>query len=162
MISMLQLGWIAGLLEGEGYFGHRRNGDLVIQVVMTDGDVIGRLHTILGFGALGQQRLPSGKTAFRWTATNQASTAGLMMTLLSLMGARRADKIRESLRRWKAKPLRKSLWTHCKNGHELAGDNLWTIHEGKYEKRRCRECSRLRQSKYKAKLRSEDGQRSSP
>jgi hypothetical protein len=162
MLSMMQLGWIAGLLEGEGCFQHRRNGDLLIQIVMTDGDVIGRLQSILGFGSLGQSRLPSGKTAYRWSSTHQASTAGLMMTLLPLMGSRRDDKIRECLELWKAKPLPRQMWTHCKNGHALIGDNLWITHEGKYEKRRCRECSRLRQSKYKAKLRSEDGQRSSP
>ena len=76
MISMLELGWIAGLLEGEGCFQHRRNGDLLIQVV----------------------------NGFRWTSTHQANTAGLMMTLLPLMGARRGDKIRECLGRWRGKP----------------------------------------------------------
>lgn len=155
MISMLELGWIAGLLEGEGCFQHRRNGDLLIQVVMTDGDIIGRLKTLLGFGTLRQSRLPSGKIGFRWTSTHQANTAGLMMTLLPLMGARRGDKIRECLNRWKPKPLRKAMWTHCKNGHELSGDNLWIIHEGKYDKRRCRECTRLRQIKYKQSKRLE-------
>jgi hypothetical protein len=155
MIATEWLYWIAGLLEGEGCFQHRRNGDLLVQVVMTDGDIIGRLQTLLGFGTLRQSRLPSGKTGFRWTSTHQANTAGLLMTVLPLMGARRADKIRECLKAWGAKPLRKAMWTHCKNGHELSGDNLWLIHEGKYEKRRCRECARLRQIKYKQSKRPE-------
>lgn len=35
--------------------------------------------------------------------------------------------------------------THCKKGHELAGDNLYTTSEGK---RRCRICSRERSKKW--------------
>lgn len=163
MISMLELGWVAGLFEGEGYFGHRRNGDLIIQVVMTDGDVIERLHSIFGFGTLGQRRLPSGKVAFRWSSTHQANTAGLMMTLLGTqqMGERRTAKIVESLEAWKGKRPWK-LGPTCSHGHLLSGDNLIIAHEGKYEKRRCKECIKLRMRKHRAKLRSESGNRSSP
>jgi hypothetical protein len=151
MISMKWLYWAAGVIEGEGCFTHHRNGDLVISVVMTDNDVIKRLRGTFGFGSMTQRSLPSGKIAFSWRSTNQAQTGGLMMTLLPLMSARRQVKIIECLDAWRSKPLRKALWSHCKNGHELAGDNLWITHEGKYEKRRCRECNRLRQAKYKAK-----------
>jgi len=43
MISIAQLHWIAGLLEGEGYFGcHRKTRQIHIQLLMTDGDVVGR------------------------------------------------------------------------------------------------------------------------
>lgn len=45
-----------------------------------------------------------------------------------------------------------SLKTHCKNGHELAGDNLRIV--GKDQRRQCRECdnarSRERQRRYRA------------
>jgi hypothetical protein len=150
MVKTWELGWAAGLLEGEGSFTHHRNGDLVVSATMTDGDVIDHLQSIFG-GTQRQFRLPSGKTAFSWRITNQAQAAGVMMTLYPLMGTRRQVKIVECLDAWKAKPLRKAMWTHCKNGHELIGDNLWITHEGKYEKRRCRECSRLRQIKYRDK-----------
>lgn len=151
MLSMWEWGWVAGLLEGEGYFGHRRNGDLIIQIVMTDGDVIKRLHKVLGLGPTFKQRqLPSGKTAFVWNLTKQADCAGLMMTLLPMMGERRQAKIIECLERWKAKRPWK-LGPKCSHGHELSGDNLIIAHEGKYEKRRCRECIKLRMRKHRAK-----------
>jgi hypothetical protein len=47
----------------------------------------------------------------------------------------------------------KRLWTTCKHGHELSGDNLRITHEGKYIKRRCLECSRLRTQKSRDKRR---------
>src|SRR4051812_38535998 len=152
MISMLGVGWIAGVFEGEGYFCHRRNGDLVIQISMTDGEGIKRLHIVLGLGAFAKNRLlPSGKTAFGWSLTNQAQAAGLMMTLLPLMGERRRAKIVECLEAWKAKRLWK-LGPRCSHGHELSGANLLVVREGKYEKRRCRECGKLRTRKRRAKL----------
>ena len=43
----------------------------------------------------------------------------------------------------------KRLWSTCKYGHELSGSNLRITIEGKYTKRRCLECSRLRTRKYK-------------
>lgn len=49
----------------------------------------------------------------------------------------------------------KRLWSTCKHGHELSGSNLRITYEGKYEKRRCIECSRLRSQKYKSTKRQE-------
>jgi len=139
-------------MEGEGYFGIRREVDLVAQLCMTDKDVVDKFHSIFGFGSRKERILPSGKTAYIWSSTNQSQTAGLMMTLFSLMGKRRAEKIMQCLAAWKSKPLPKSMWTHCKSGHALIGDNLRVIKEGKYEKRRCVECGRLRQQKYRSRL----------
>jgi hypothetical protein len=145
------LGWIAGLLEGEGYFGHRRDGEPIIEIAMTDKDVIDRFGTMLDLGRLPQQRLlPSGKTAYHWKLMKQAQVSGLMMTLLPLMGARRRAKIMECLDAWKGKS-RWKLGPRCSHGHELSGDNLIIAHEGKYEKRRCKECIKLRMRKHRAK-----------
>lgn len=153
MIDIKDIYWIAGLLEGEGFFGLRRGKDLVIQLVMTDKDVVERCRAILGFGAARERSLPSGKIAYRLLIANQGQAAGLMMTLLPLMGERRAAKIRHCIELWKTKPLRKSMWTHCKNGHELTPENTRIVVEGKYEKRRCKKCVVIRQRKYEAALR---------
>jgi len=150
MISTEDLHWMAGLLEGEGYFGHRRHGDIIIQVSMTDGDVIERLKTITGFGTLRQRQLPSGKDLYLWTSTHQANTGALMTMLLPLMGKRRQAKIAECLERWKEKRPWK-LGATCQKGHPLSGDNLIIAYEGKYKKRRCKECIKLRMRKHRAK-----------
>jgi hypothetical protein len=149
MLAVRDIAWIAGLFEGEGWFGHRRNGDLVAQITMTDGDVIDRVHQVLGFGTRKERLLPSGKTAHIWSVTNQRQAAGLMMTLLALMGERRRGKILECLEAWKAKRPWK-LGPLCSHGHPLSGDNLRIVVEGKYEKRRCIECAKLRQRKHRS------------
>lgn len=48
----------------------------------------------------------------------------------------------------------KKLFSTCKHGHPLSGDNLVVTYEGKYEKRRCKECARLRTQKYRAAKRN--------
>lgn len=142
--------WAAGIMEGEGYFGSRSNG-ITVTVSMTDKDVIDKFHSIFGFGSRKSRDLPSGKTAYTWSVTNQAQASGLMMTLFSLMGERRQAQIKECLGAWLDRGPKRKFWTHCSHGHQLEGDNLRIIQEGKYAKRRCVECSRLRTAKYRAK-----------
>jgi len=45
----------------------------------------------------------------------------------------------------------KRLWSTCKHGHDLSGKNLTITYEGKYQKRRCVECGRMRTRKYRNK-----------
>lgn len=149
-LAVRDIAWFAGIMEGEGYFGLRKNGGLTLEVTMTDKDVIDRVASMFSFGTRAERSLPSGKTAYWWGVTKQSAVAGLMMTLLPLMGKRRQAKIIECLTRWKETPLPKKRWTHCKSGHALTGENLKVIYEGKYAKRRCIECGRLRQQKYRS------------
>ena len=151
MLSTKDIYWLAGLLEGEGYFGLRRQCDLVIELTMTDRDVVERFHRILDFGARDERMLPSSKIAYGWSLTNQRHAAGLMMMLYPLMGERRQAKIRECLAAWREKPLPKAMWTHCKHGHPLSGGNLYRHREGNYQKRRCRQCGVDRQTRYRSK-----------
>ena len=58
-LSELELGWFAGLIEGEGCFiikkGKKKNGLSCIpavRVVSTDGDVIDRLHKLVPAGSV--------------------------------------------------------------------------------------------------------------
>lgn len=153
MDNKYDLYWLAGFLEGEGYFGLRRGGkDLVIQVGGVDRDVIEKAQRIMGCRTIKPRQLKSGKTFFHLTLCAQAEAAQLMEALLPLMGERRADVIRSALKARSTVPPAKKHWTHCKNGHPLAGPNLRIVTDGKYQKRRCRECGRLRQRKHRAGL----------
>src|SRR4029077_16761725 len=101
MIPIKEIYWAAGIIEGEGCFALRRGCDLVIEVCMTDADIIKKLFRIFGIGTIRYERkLPSGKTAYSWRVSNQGHCAGLMMTLLPIMGKRRADKITDCLAAW--------------------------------------------------------------
>ena len=153
MIDVKDIYWAAGIMEGEGWFGCSKDAGiekgLTAALTMTDKDVVDKFASIFNFGTRKARVLPSGKTAYKWSVTNQAKAAGFMMTLFPLMGIRRQEKITQCLSTWMARPLPKKQWTHCKSGHELTGDNLKITTEGKYQKRRCIECSRLRTQKYR-------------
>lgn len=154
MITTANLYWAAGIMEGEGWFGCSKDKGaekgLVAALTMTDVDVIDRFASIFTFGTRSERLLPSGKIAYKWSATHQSKTAGFMMTLFPLMGSRRQVKILQVLESWKARALPKKVWSHCKNGHELSGGNLKIVQEGVYTKRRCIECGKLRQQKHRA------------
>ena len=112
-ITAHQIHWIAGLIEGEGTFNKttthrgRNRASIRIAVSMTDRDVIYRLANLLGFGSICTIK-PTirrgygshGQLQHRWECSG-TSAAGLMMTVLSLMGKRRAQRITELLTYWK-------------------------------------------------------------
>lgn len=151
MMQAKDVFWLAGIMEGEGCFHVRKSGGISAQLVMTDKDVVERFASVCGVGTFSKPRvLKSGKTAYRWSVTNQADAAGLMMTLLPVMGSRRAQKIRECLAHWRGTPLRASLREFCKSGHPLSGDNMNIVKNGDYLKRNCKQCARDRQQKYRA------------
>jgi hypothetical protein len=145
--------WVAGLLEGEGYFGLRRNGSsAVIQISMTDGDVIARAKEVIGGGSIRVRQLKSGKPCHILTISAQGLVINTMTRLLPMLGHRRRARVEYCLMERAKHPLPKGDWTHCKRGHPLSGKNLTIIQEGKYQKRRCRECGKLRQRKHRGTL----------
>lgn len=157
MIDVKDIYWAAGIMEGEGWFGHSKNNGIkkgiCASLEMTDKDTIDKFSSIFDFGTRSVRLLPSGKTSYKWSVTNQRKAVGFMMTLYSLMSIRRKEKITEIIDSWKLRPLPKKQWTHCKHGHKLSGDNLRITYEGKYMKRICLACSKIRTQKYRDKLR---------
>lgn len=97
-----QLGWIAGLLEGEGYFGTKK-GYPCITLNMTDEDIVRRAQTVLGGNVSGPYNYRSHeKPIWQLNITKQAQAAGWMMTLYPMMGLRRQARIREILLKWRS------------------------------------------------------------
>jgi hypothetical protein len=98
------LAWVAGLLEGEGYFGLSHNASAHryprIQCNMTDLDVIRTLQAVTDvgkiYGPYKSPRNPHHKATYRWTVDGQ-DARHLMKTLLPLMGSRRQEQIRTAL-----------------------------------------------------------------
>ena len=88
--------WLAGLLEGEGYFGIKgKNPRLSIEC--TDRDVAGRAAMLMG-GKL-RARLPRNeRSAATYICEVTGDKAvGTMQALLPHMGARRSSRIMEIL-----------------------------------------------------------------
>ncbi len=102
-IDAVDLGWLAGLLEGEGSFMMSRNhsGGKVylypkIVVGMTDEDVIQRAANLFETKVYKLPLQSNRKPAWRAAITG-ARAAELMQMLLPHMGIRRGAKIQEIL-----------------------------------------------------------------
>ena len=91
------VGWVAGLIEGEGNIGvygnggRSRRGSARVAVSMTDFDVVHRLHEVTGLGGLHVKRpyseghLPQ----LRWTVTKKADVLQVLYTVWPLLGERK-------------------------------------------------------------------------
>lgn len=97
----LELGWLAGLLEGEGSFschygqGHHNH---VISLNMTDQDVVGRLLTITGMGTVRPRKVPSDcKPAWIWRVYRADHVEQLLLAVRPHMGQRRGARIDDIL-----------------------------------------------------------------
>jgi|SRR6516225_8143233 hypothetical protein len=101
-----ELGWLAGLLEGEGSFfmsnGSNKSGTYKypqISVEMTDLDVIQRVARIFGVSTYtyDNKKRPNEKIIHKAIVSGSKATE-LMEQLLPWMGERRSQKIRELLK----------------------------------------------------------------
>ena len=103
MITVADIRWLAGYLEGEGCFTF--TGDKYryprIVVESTDEDVIQRVSQLWGMKPHSVQH-GSHKTGYS-VATTCTKAVSWMMTLYPLMGQRRQARIREILMNWRNK-----------------------------------------------------------
>ncbi len=93
--------WLAGLLEGEGYFapGPPSIPDHpVIQLCMTDRDIIERVANLWGTNYIGEANRGEGwNTAYRIFKRGYPAVE-LMLELYPLMGERRKQQIEKAVR----------------------------------------------------------------
>jgi DNA-binding Lrp family transcriptional regulator len=109
-----ELGWVAGILEGEGCFfvTTRRTakyGPYVYARVtgMTDRDVLERLRKVTGVGVLERVRArkdPRHKPIWQWIVSRNQEAIELMVAVYPHMGTRRQAKIREVLAQVEKRP----------------------------------------------------------
>lgn len=101
-----ELYWIAGLIEGEGYFGIRKRKGVEgtsygfsITVAMTDEDVINKLHRLVPLGSVCKENriTKGGKNVWRWHLSNSSAVRDFLITIFPLMSSRRQDRIRKIL-----------------------------------------------------------------
>jgi len=95
--SDLDIGYIAGLLEGEGCFSLRLQGSPRVVIGMTDEDTILKIPALLGIGYVsgpyckGQGR----KDVWEWHVGGYKAVARLLLAVYPLMSKRRQQKIYE-------------------------------------------------------------------
>ena len=101
-MRMIDIHWLAGLLEGEGSF--TCGSSLTIRVGMTDEDIVRRASEILdgSFSTTGRLTV-TGKTVYQ-CYLHGSGAYSWMITLYLLMGKRRKEQIKTAVRQWFAKP----------------------------------------------------------
>mgnify|MGYP001565855916 CR=1 FL=1 len=101
-LSDINAAWLAGLLEGEGCFGLASAGPYpVIQLRMTDRDIVARAVEIVGAGTINvQERSNPRHRAIYYVAWTGATARAVMRALLPWMGRRRRARIGEILGAW--------------------------------------------------------------
>lgn len=144
--------WLAGLLEGEGYFattdpGNGRRPQLKVVLNMCDGDVVRRAAEIVGSNAkvaLRERPQPGWSPVYsvQWTGRDAER---IMFMVLPFMGTRRSAAIVAALAEDCGHRHRRK--THCVRGHELAGANVRPRADGG---RACRTCQRERSRRRRA------------
>lgn len=134
--------WIAGFLDGEGYFG-MANGSPTIQVGVTDRDLLEkfRIYANLNNNVYKYDYKREKVSAHYRVILHGSIAIQWMMTLYSLMCERRKEKIRGVLDTWKSQNVKNGSKTHCKNGHLLYGSNLILEANMTGIGRRCKACT---------------------
>ena len=116
-VTVRELAWAAGLIEGEGNFGVRRRGNsisLVVQVSMTDYDVLLKLQEILGGQVTGPYIHREGNIKPNWHISRACRAAAVGMTLYTFFGERRQQQVRTMLDAWHEQRGHPSKRGYCK------------------------------------------------
>lgn len=120
----LKLGWLVGILEGEGSFSVVRTtgrlGRLSVTVEMIDEDTIQRLRAVTGVGTLnsrqrGDEKSRGRQKLFSWTVSRREDVLALSRLVYPWLSARRQrqvdkmfDWVEENQHRFNAPPKRAS------------------------------------------------------
>jgi len=149
MLTIRDLAWAAGFLEGEGDFSLGNHAH--IRASQVEREPLDRLQRIFG-GSVKPRKHRNGKPTWSdfwsWSIDRQAQVSGICMTLYVLMSSKRQKRIRELLAWWKPRPLHTTrLSTTCYLGHPFDEQNTYW-HSGS---RHCRKCCAIRMQKFREK-----------
>ena len=136
-ITMCELYWIAGFLEGEGcFFWTKKTFKHYVAANQVQREPLDRLRAILGGSICWSTRIHSWKLC-------GPMAAGLMMTLYPLLSPRRKAQVAGVLAEWKKRPGRSFPTTHCQQRHLKEVTRRGA--------RVCRVCARERSVRFRAK-----------
>jgi len=139
VVSVKDICWAAGFLEGEGCFS--LNGRRVrIDVGQVQKEPLDRLKGLFG-GSIcykAKHSKPDWSPSWHWSLGGPKGV-GLMMSIYGLMSPVRKGKIFDLLKYWRSRPCSPRYRTHCKNGHRFTATNTYRSKRGE---RVCKVCRR--------------------
>lgn len=119
-LSIRNIDWLSGLLEGEGCFTLNKEFNPAIQLTMTDYDIVKKAHSILKCTCKISNFTNEFGDKTKYSIYLFGNKAiGWMFTLYPLMGQRRQEKIKEIISIWK------------NHNHQIGPKNKITIVDGK-------------------------------
>lgn len=135
-ITVRQIEWAAGFLEGEGCFQFSKAKNMSVTATQVQKEPLERLQSMFGGSIYGYQpREPNKSFCYRWCAVGTRAV-GICMTLYSLMSPKRKVEILKVIDGWRKKKVRNKFSLHCDQGHPFDEDNTYW-HNGQ---RYCRAC----------------------
>lgn len=144
--SRENLAWAAGLFEGEGCItisGKPPHGRrVVLELGMTDEDVVRKFGAIMGVGHVGGPYHPRTrplhhKSHWRWTVTGGKQAQAVLAALWPFLCSRRQAKAIEAIKFFASQQVWTGNRKHCPKGHEYTLENTYLLTRGG---RACRAC----------------------
>lgn len=146
------IGYMAGIFEGEGWIVTNKRSGARLSVAMTDFDVIEKLHSQTGIGRLhGPFIKKTGKKPqLEWNVNRQKDLADLLNAILPFLCDRRTIRVGEALEMLERQRLeRERRLVEFVCGHPKSEENTYhfPITGPNAGKTACRTCSRARSKK---------------
>lgn len=153
-LSEGEIGWLAGLYEGEGYCGLLGHAYFTVSITMTDLDVIDRIYDVTGIGTVLGPYDRGNKPYKTWRVGSQEGVE-FLETILPWLGKRRSERVQTAIERWNSSTKKQTRRgdTHCVHGHEFTPDNTYKTYSG--NGRGCKICRQAALEKYRAKKRND-------
>ena len=151
MISSVEIGKMAGLLEGEASFGlyQRPSGKsgLIISLGMIDRDTVEWIAARWCSTVRLRKKEP-GRQQLYVTQIQGGRAVSWLLTLYPLMGQRRRTQMRSMIAVWRTPnqspgDLNRRK-THCPRGHCYDAQNTYVRSDGTSTRRSCRACWTIR------------------
>jgi hypothetical protein len=148
MNDLIDIAWLAGFIEGEGYINCDRHKSLLrVTANQKDREPLDKVCRIVGgnitIAKAGYLRRPN--PIFTWQVAGSRA-AGVIMTLYSFLSARRKAQALQALNLWKSHRSHHRHWTVCKRGHQFDEKNTY-VHPVT-GMRRCRICVSVQNQRY--------------
>lgn len=146
------LGWLAGILEGEGCIGLYRRRQTRVYIAMVDRDVMERVQALWPCPTGLRLKYPPQnashahhKVQYEWTLRRHADIKAFLGLVLPLLGQRRQAQAQPVLDYIAVAPGKggnnRDTRTHCIRGHEYSETNTRLDESGH---RVCRDCVHAR------------------
>ena len=120
ILTEAEVGWLAGLFEGEGCISMDKLGKARAQLCSTDRDVIEKFARIVRVGCIHPQarkesrELPQRRPIWTWGVYEQGAVRYFIELLLPHLGERRSQRAREALAAIDAyEQSRQRFCVHC-------------------------------------------------